>query len=219
MMHSVSSTPSCACRFATLRFVGGSLVVLAALSSASIAADVIRVEQDWELVVASTDSNSTAPQVSCAISPDDSVAGCYATLELNHRSMPDFASGGLHLQVWNGEDLISTHSYYNQNVMNGSNETVRWTQSVAVTNGVLTFDIQDGQSSTWSTFGNIAQLRRSLPTSRTHLNDYNSAVSVANSGVSYAGNRVTSLVLKRVRVFTSDGEVFEDETSHVVHSN
>jgi hypothetical protein len=36
--------------------------------------------------------------------------------------------------------------------------------------------------------------------------------------VGFAGNRVSSLVLKRVRVFLSDGQQVVDETPRVVHT-
>ncbi|MBI2480845.1 MAG: hypothetical protein HYV60_20125 [Planctomycetia bacterium] len=51
------------------------------------------------------------------------------------------------------------------------------------------------------------------------LNGYDPAVSVQNSGVAYAGNRVTRLVLKRVRATLATGEVLEDTEERVVHSH
>ena len=56
-----------------------------------------------------------------------------------------------------------------------------------------------------------------MPTTLENLNSYHPTVSVGNSGISYAANRVQSLVLKRVRVTTSEGEVLEDSTARPVH--
>ncbi len=50
------------------------------------------------------------------------------------------------------------------------------------------------------------------------LNGYTPTVSVENSGIAYAANRVQSLVLKRVRLFVSTGEVLEDTAPRTVHS-
>jgi hypothetical protein len=60
-------------------------------------ATVIRVEEDWQLVVREPDAESTAPQVTCVISPCGDLDGLYASIELNHQTQPDFASGGVHL--------------------------------------------------------------------------------------------------------------------------
>ncbi len=46
---------------------------------------------------------------------------------------------------------------------------------------------------------------------------YDPGISAANSGVSFAGNRVQSLTLKKVRVLLSNGQQIEDATARVVH--
>jgi hypothetical protein len=58
---------------------------------------------------------------------------------------------------------------------------------------------------------------RSVHTSLSSLNAYNPDISVRNSGVTYAGNRVTSLVLKSVRRYLSNGQVLVDDTPRSVH--
>ncbi|MBI2480844.1 MAG: hypothetical protein HYV60_20120 [Planctomycetia bacterium] len=76
----------------------GCLLVLSTLPGfASEPVTVVRIEEDWELVVASPDSNSTAPQVSCTISPLSHVDSIHAAFELNHQSQPEFSAGGLQL--------------------------------------------------------------------------------------------------------------------------
>lgn len=180
---------------------------------------VIGIEEDWELVVASPDANSTAPQVSCTISPLSHVSSLHAAFELNHQSQPEFTAGGLQLQVWNDEQPLSSRKFPTSGVLDTDNEVIRWTQSLTLEDGTLTFEITDGTSTTWSNFGGQGYLKASLTTNLENLNGYDPDISVENSGVAYAGNRVTKLVLKRVRATLASGEVIEDTTQRVVHTH
>ncbi|MDA1049899.1 MAG: hypothetical protein O3C40_05400 [Planctomycetota bacterium] len=180
---------------------------------------VVGIEEDWELVVASTDSNSAAPQVSCTISPLSHVSSLHAAFELNHQSQPEFVAGGLQLQVWNDAQPLSSRKSPISGVLSTDGEVVRWTQALVLDNGTLTFEITNGTSTTWGNFGGQGYLKASLTTNLESLNGYDPAVSVQNSGVAYAGNRVTTLVLKRVRATLATGEVLEDTEERVVHSH
>jgi hypothetical protein len=51
----------------------------------------------------------------------------------------------------------------------------------------------------------------------THINSYSPTVSVANSGPAYAGNRVHSLKLLRVRTKLAGDIWVTDETVRVAH--
>ena len=178
--------------------------------------NIVRVEEDWELVLKDPDPDLTAPQVTCAISPTGDVDGVHATFELNHQSYPHFASGGMRLQMWTGADNWSSHKTSNDGVMATAGETVRWTQSMRLNSGALTFEIQNGTSSTWGEFGGEHGLKSTRSTDLPDLNGYDADVSVANSGTGYASNRVAALTLKRVRITFDNGDVVLDETARVV---
>jgi hypothetical protein len=83
--------------------------------------------------------------------------------------------------------------------------------------GELTFRVINGASTTWGAFGGEGYLKAVVPVSLTDLNAYHPAVSTGNSGVSYAANLVRSLVLKKVRLIDSNGQVLQDATARVVH--
>lgn len=170
---------------------------------------IVRVEEDWELVVKSTDENSAGPQIVCTIAPINNVDEIQATFELNHRSLPQFAAGGVQLQTWDGEWPIDSHKFPNGNLLSHANEVICWTQCMRLKDGTLTFEILHGSSQTWGDFGGQGYLKSSLSTDLSNLNGYNPYVSRDNSGVSFGGNLVSSLVLKNVRVFTSDGQMSE----------
>jgi hypothetical protein len=178
---------------------------------------VVQVEEDWELVVHNPDSGNVAPQVTCTISPNLHLNGLYSTFELNHKTVPAFAGGGLHLQTWVGEHNLTRKSHSNSDALASSGETVSWTSRMSVQSNAMTFAIVNGSSTTWGTFGTGTTLTSSYGTSLTNLNSYSSQLSVQNSGVGFAANRVSSLVLKRVRYTLSDGTVLTDDEPRVVH--
>jgi hypothetical protein len=193
------------------------VVSWAGIVSADTVATIVAVEEDWELVIATPDPDTTGPQVICTLSPHCTMTGLYATLELNHQTVPDFYPGGLQFELWNGEALVTERRAPTQAVLSHADEVIRWTQKMELADGMLNFEIVDGSSTTWGSFGGQGYLKAAVASNLESLNGYNPAVSVENSGVSYAANRVQSLVLKRVRLITADGEVLEDTTPRVVH--
>ena len=218
-------THVCQCARVEKRALRIALVVLAAVAGLGLvqgvfasdsAPNIVRVEEDWELVVDTPDANNVAPQVTCAISPTGQLNSLYATIEFNHQSQPDFVAGGMQLQLWNGESPVSTHKYPNNAVMSQPGETVSWTQAMTLTGGNLVYSVVNGESVTWGSFG-WACLHVSAASDLPNLNGYDANVSVQNSGVGFASNRVQSLVLKAVRLVTSTGEVLADTTLRPVY--
>jgi hypothetical protein len=178
---------------------------------------VVRVEEDWRLVVATPDANSTGPQVTCAFSPTQDTDSIYAAFELNHQSQPAFTPGGLQLQTWNDELAISSQKFPHQGQFSTPGEAVSWTQAMSVQSGLLTFEIIDGNSTTWGNFGGQGYLKTTMNTNLLNLNGYHPAVSVQHSGIGYAANRVQELVLSEVRLTLADGQVLVDQTDRFVY--
>lgn len=181
---------------------------------------IIQVEEDWELVVLEPDDKNVAPQVTCMMSPVTGEEGIHMTFELNHKSGAQFVAGGLTMQVWDGESWVSTNRGDSASVMSTAAESVRWTQSMKINGENLTFEIKNGTSSTWGEFGDGSEKFRSSATwSLDNINGYSPANSVKLSGIGFASNRVQSLVLKKVRVYSSSGGVYEDSTRRVVYEH
>jgi len=180
------------------------------------ALEVVSVEEDWELVISEPDANSTAPQVSCVISPHGNTTGLYSVLELNHRSQPDYNSGGMQLQVWNGEGLVETRNHNSNQALNTNGESILWTQRMAIENGNFVWTVANGSSATWGDFGGTA-LQIKVTSPNASLNTYSPQHSQSQSGISFAGNRVQSLKLKRVRYYSATGLISEDATERVVY--
>jgi hypothetical protein len=178
---------------------------------------VAKIEEDWELVLNQPEADNAAPQVTIVNSPVDHVDGVYATLELNHGSLPEFSPGGLQLQVWSGEDWLTVRDHADS-TLHETDEVVAWTQKMWLQSGKVNFKVDNGTSSSWGSFGGNDNIKLSLSTSLSDLNGYSPDVSKSNSGIGYGAQRVQSLVLKRVRYYDASGQLLlEDTTPRVVH--
>lgn len=188
-------------------------------SSASVWAqsgNVVKVEEDWELVLTEPDSATVAPQITCTMSPTGDLSGTYWTFEINHLTAPSFSPGGLHIHQWNGEWRQSTFSRSDRSVLHSLNETVTWTQALRANGSSLTFEVQNGTSSTWGGFG-FGNFQLTTGSAVSNINGYSPDVSVANAGIGFAANRVVSLKLKQVRTTYADGQTVTDNTERVVY--
>ncbi len=168
-------------------------------------------------MVTEPDANTNAPQVICYISPTGNLLSKYAALELNHKTQPDFVAGGLQLQVWQSDWPLDYKNSPQTQKLATSNETVTWTTRMSVDNGSLSFEIVNGASTTWGAFGGQGYLKASTSTTLSTLAAYNPSVSVSNSGIGYASNRVTRLVLKEVRWYTTNGLYYTSDTDRYVY--
>jgi hypothetical protein len=182
------------------------------------ASTIVRVEEDWSLDVTWPAQGIVAPQLATVISPVGHTNSIYGAFALNHRPLPEFAGGGLQLQVWNNDVAEQYVNYFDDAMLNHreAQETVTWTQAMSLENGNLTFEVLNGQSQTWGQFGGDS-IKTTVAVGLADLNQYSPSVSVANSGISYAANRVRSLSIKKVRWITSDGQVYEDANPKVVY--
>ena len=179
---------------------------------------VVQIEEDWELVIADPDAGNAAPQITCTISPHKHLNNLHAVLEVNHKTVPYWAAGGVHLQTWAGEYNLTRRSLDSTAPLSTRGETVRWTTRMSLWNNNLSFAIANGTSTTWGNFGG-STLASSYGTSLNSLNSYSPEFSVRNSGVGFASNRVQSLVLKRVRYRLLNGDVLTDDSPRVVHQS
>jgi hypothetical protein len=179
-------------------------------SQASLADDndVVEIEEHWELEVGGPDAGRSAPQVTMIMSPVDNLNGDFFALTINHWSYPDFEEGGYQLQRWHGEECQEAAHGARTNPIEQDGEVISWVQRISVNEGILKFHVLNGQSESWSQFGGEGFLI-STPTSLSRLNNYRPGVSIEQSGIGYAGNRVSSLVLQKIRWKTADGEEHE----------
>jgi hypothetical protein len=197
-----------------LRFSDATLV-LALIGCFAIAAPtlaestkVISVEEHWELRVSQPDNERSAPQTTMLMSPVGNVDGPHFLFTINHSTVPQYAPGGLQVQQWEGGELVQDRAVHDGVALDKSEEVVHWTQRLTLHDGKLTFQVLSGESATWGSFGGDT-LTLSRDTTLTALNSYRPAVSLSESQVGYAENRVVSLILTKLVWVTEDGQVHE----------
>jgi hypothetical protein len=186
-------------------FLGGTF---GAPAKADAQSRVISVEEHWELQVGQPDTDRSAPQTTMVMSPTGDVMGTHFLFTLNHMTVPDYQPGGMQIQLWNGEELVDQKAGHDSAALEHSDETVHWTQQISLQGGKLRFKVFDGESETWSTFGG-EEFSVNVDSSLTSLNGYRPSVSLGESQVGYAENRVVSLTLTKIVWVTDDGQVHE----------
>jgi len=211
-------------RLERVSFAALGCLAAAAIAITPVAADdtggaprIVRVEEDWELQVATPDPSNDAPQISVVIAPTADVDWAYAEFDINHHSHPNFIAGGLQLQVWSGGHPIVANNDPDGGVISQPQEKIRWTQGMKLDDGVLTFAITGGTSTTWGAFGGDGKLSIRTAAPLTDLNGYDTGVSLKNSGVGFAANRVQSLKITAVRRYTADGQVLTSEEARICY--
>lgn len=175
---------------------------------------VIRVEEDWQLVLNEPGTNMQSPQFHTIMSPAPNLDGYYAQVLWNYLELLWYAPGGLQLQGWNGGQLTKYRTLKTAPLSTVA-ETITWTQILEINGGILYFKIDNGQSITWGTFGRDMWLDQEGIV--TNLNQYSTATSADNSCITYGSNRVNSLVITQVRRYGTSGLLSTDSTPKVVY--
>lgn len=201
------------------------LATLTVLSSMTLADDpgpVVRVEEDWVLEINEPAYDDTSPQITNTISPTSNLNCKFGLFEINHGTQPDYRDGGLEVQIWDRDERVNYRRHTNTNRLSYRNEVVRYTiamsiQEYANDSNRLQFEVQNGTSQTWGTFGNPTSIGCSIPTTRQNLNTYSPQFSVDNSKVGYASFRVRKYALVAVRYYDSQGLIRTDTTERIAH--
>jgi hypothetical protein len=176
------------------------------------------IEEDWVLVVASPDPIGVGPQITTVMSPTGNPTDPFVAFDLDYREYPIFAPGGMQVQVWSSKNVLST-STQGSALFNTPNETVSWTQRMSLSGGTLTYDIANGQSTTWGQFGQGTQLQVSYNTPVTSLAGYDPGFSATKSGASWEPNYVKTLTLKQVRYYANGQLIWTNTNPKVLIDN
>lgn len=192
------------------------------LTASTVVADdlpIIKVEEDWRVEVGTPALEDHAPQIVTVLSPVGNLEREHAVFELNHTTYPEYFPGGMQLQGWRGEWLSCFGSTPHQQRLTQADEVITFTSSMKIEDDSLEFQIKNGVSQTWSTFGGNGYLKVRHNTTLNDLSAYSPAVSAANSRVAFASHRVKKLVLSKVRYYSQEGLVATDDTPRIVHEH
>ncbi len=196
-------------RHSLMRCVGGiGLALLFALSpSAADQAKVYKVEEDWELKIQHPDPAICSPQVTFFTSPSVNTSNDYFQLQMNYHCDEWFDEGGFHVAaVHDGQTVDEARSATNA-PMTLSCDDVRWTSVMAAIDGQLLFAVKNGYSHQWGHFGGPEYLVRIDCEDHSDLSSYHHSQSLDSVDIGFGGNRVTSITLKTVRLYYTDGKM------------
>jgi hypothetical protein len=206
-------SPSCQLVLAALC----TLFVLHTNVSQAAENDVVRVEEDWELVLTEPSDAKTCPQFETAMSPHGHADADYARVTWNYREFDRFRGSGLQVQAWFG-DQLQWHRSVSEHDLSNTAEGIIWTQAMETDGTTAVFRIINGQSTTWGSFGGN-ETAVQLANSVANLNGYATGISTANCQISYGLNRVSLLRIKEVRRYRADGELISvDSEPKVLYS-
>lgn len=184
--------------------------------------DVMRVEQDWEVVLNEPDRDVDAPQFHTVISPYSDLDSFHLQISWNYRESELFSGGGMQLRAWCGEFPAGSKSYRDDKLSTTA-ETISWSQAMRIDGcGNLTFSVDNGSSITWGSFGGTDATSLTGQTGRVvlpNLNSYTTATSVENSWITYGANRVDEIRIKEVRRYNSEGVLLSRDTTPKVIYN
>ena len=180
------------------------------------AQQVVRVEEDWVLVLNQPNDSVISPQVHTAMAPAGNLDGFYAQVVWKYREIPNFTAGGLQLQLCNAQEVVQFKND-REDPLSTAAETIRWTQVLETSGGVLRFSIVNGQSVTWGNFGSGLQLASAGGPD--DLSGYSPQVSVQNSCITYGANRVNVLGIAQVRYYGPGGLIYADQSPRAVYES
>ncbi len=174
---------------------------------------VVRIEQDWELIVNEPDDDTASPQVATQMNLDAS-GESFAIFAINFQQVPSFWPGGLEIQLWDGEEVIDVDAFAAYE-LSQIDESIRWTQVLEIKEGKIRFYVKDGNSESFGSFGGTS-FSVDRPTSIANLDQFQVEDTLKNSGVLLGANRVKRLVLKETRFFDDQNQSRKDDIEKVL---
>ncbi len=189
--------------------------------AATSSTDIIRVEEDWYIKVGDPDPDIDAPQIVTVFGPVNPITGTHAIFELNHGTQPNFSQGGMQLQCWYANSLVGYRTQHAPAELAVANEIITFTTASEILlsgEDRVRLEVIDGNSDSWGQFGGTRSLRLSIPTSLNDLNSFDPAHSIANSRVTFGGNRVIMYKRTAIRYYRDSGLHQTDTTDTIVEA-
>ncbi len=200
------------------RMVIGGFVMLAAATALADSPKVVQIEEQWELTIGVPDAGRSSPQATMVMSPTGNLDSTYFIFTLNYRNSPGYEQGGVQVQQWEGNSVVSSSTGPVDEPLSQAEDTVTWTQRVTLDDGEITYQVVEGSSNSWGNFGNDGTLKLTTPTTIQSLNSYKPAISLTESQIGYADNRVRSLTLKKLVWKTKDGQTHQLSAPIDIHA-
>jgi hypothetical protein len=179
---------------------------------------IMKVQETWELVVASANPASGGPQLNTVMSPMPHVDNYYGLFTINYIDLPGpTALGGMEAQLWKGNVALHYDPHREGIPLQYTNETVTWQQTLQLAGGWLSFHVHDGNSTSWGTFGELDYCLAQYPVEDlANLNGYTPDVSVDYTRRwGLERDRITSLRITRIQKWDNLGNLVNDDTTSI----
>src|SRR4051794_40692706 len=99
-----------------------------------------QIQEDWQIVIGVPDPTGAGPQMSTALSPVNDGSTPSFVFDLNYVDSPSFTPGGMQVQVWNGDTMLSSLTKGSAQCST-TGETITWTQTMKLTSGTVSFGV------------------------------------------------------------------------------
>ncbi|MBL8815319.1 MAG: hypothetical protein JNL58_04770 [Planctomyces sp.] len=171
---------------------------------------LIRVEEDWMVLIEETDDDAASPQVNNVIAFASSQSGLYGMIELNHSTYPSFHAGGIQVQARNDENVIASQTYRDGIALDRDFDRLEYTVSLFHSGEHTWVGIKNIRSKTWGDSGST-ETRAQIASYRKSLSNYTPDHSASASSVNVGAQRVATMCMPRVRYYYSNGDVETEE--------
>jgi hypothetical protein len=161
------------------------------------------VEEDWALVLRTPNLDKNCPQFSTAFRLGN---GGYFLTTWNYRDVPDFAQGGIQVQLWSGgsDDVCIAQLDEPLGELQWSGETVRWTHVYRTNGNDVVMKTVGISAQSWGT--NITAPSMTVSHAAVaNFNTYDPENSIAESNIGYGKNRVQWFGITEVRMYDDKG--------------
>lgn len=189
-------------RFAALAVAAAGVLALPAAAAAQIG-PIVRVEQDWEVVIKSPDTNRATPQLALWMRPDPALdAGFLVTI--NYQDTPAFATGGVGIQGWHQDACLGSRSH----LLGRSpekDERIEITTFMEIANGKASFGVSKGKSKTFGDLSKAGLTVANVQAGTTSLARYSTQDSVDNCLFTASPERVGMVKITQVRAYDAKG--------------
>ncbi len=176
---------------------------------------VLKVEEDWTLMLIQPQTEVNAPQFHTVLSPFGVLGPVYFQFTWNYRPEGEYEAGGLQAQVWHNDEAAVTRDA-GVMLFSSEAETVTWTQTLETNGATLTGRVVNGHSASWGNFGGD-DMTVTYNQGVANLNAYSTMVTRAGSWISYGSNRVHVLMITQVRRYGASGLLSVDYTPRVIY--
>lgn len=171
-----------------------------------------RIEEDWELVLATPDGQAGSPQIEFQMKPEpnSSLTGMFL---INYHDTPAYTAGGVQIQMWDRDINIATADFP-ASTLSDPDEAIPFTLYMDRSTGNLRYGVCAGHSTAWGDLsGGSEEICVEVPDNATSFPKYDTGFSLRNTEIVFGATRIKSLRLKEVRKYYTKGNSYDTDTT------